>query len=71
MNEKNKSPKIATADKKNCVTNIVTVYSKICPNAEKIAKADCANIREPNRPEKVFLGLHLLRAGPLKIFPNI
>ena len=70
MNEKNKSPIIVIIDKKNWDIEIVKVYSNPCPNTDGITNANCDRAKEPSNPEKVFLGLHLLRDGPLKVLPN-
>ena len=62
---------MAIIDKKNWDKKMAKVYSNPCLNIDGITNANCAKAKEPNNPEKVFLGLHLLRVGPLKILPNI
>ena len=61
---------MAIIAKKNWDKEMAKVYSNPCPNIDGITKANCDKAKEPSSPEKVFLGLHLLIVGPLKILPN-
>ena len=61
---------MAIIAKRNWDKKMAKLYWNPCPNIDGIANANCDKVKEPNNPERVFLGLHLLKGGPLKILPN-